>query len=326
MEIFYNSSVSGYKEIANYGPRWWTDYREMDAVYMFEGWLLDVMAKKMEQEIKNIFPSQADYPSLVKYEKMLHIEHDDESTFEDRRRIVQAYYSGTGKLSESVIKSIVKMYGDCDCELWWKDKNCLQIRIFCDDDKPFSNKQIYQIIERRFPAHLLFAIRNVLCRFETKEIIEFSKITNRIELSWWDGSLDGRYKLNGEQVLNVNYPPLFKVLHRIRAETEMKFGFQISQIRFSCKTEPEANFLAKHRVTLNWWDSRNTLDGDEKLDGAINMDQDLPPTWVKETYRMSVMNEEDFSVSIYTPSMAKNLDGDAVLDGTIKLNFGREKL
>lgn len=95
MEIFYNSSSPGYEEIVSYGPKWWTEYREMNAVYMFEGWLLDILAKKMEQEVKNLFPSQADLPTLLAYERMLGIEHDAELTIEERRRIVEIYYSGT---------------------------------------------------------------------------------------------------------------------------------------------------------------------------------------------------------------------------------------
>ena len=326
MEIFYNSSAPGYEEIVSYGPKWWTEYKEMDAVYMFEGWILDILAKKMEQEVRNIFPSQADYPSLIKYEKMLHIEHDEESSFEDRRRIVQAYYSGTGKLSESVIKSIVKMYGDCDCELWWKDKSCLQIRIFCDDDKTFFNKQIYQIIERRFPAHLLFTVRNAVCRFETKEIINFFKVKYRVGFSWWNDTLDGKYKLDGKRILNANFPPLFKSFHRIRAETDAKFDYRILQTRFSCEISSKANFVEQHRISLNWWNELETLDGEKNLDGAIKIDQVLPPSWNIEAHRMEVLNEEKFSVAIYIPSMAKKLDGDVMLNGTIKLNYGKETL
>ena len=106
MEIFYNSSSPGYEEIVSYGPKWWTEYREMNAVYMFEGWLLDILAKKMEQEVKNLFPSQADLPTLLAYERMLGIEHDVELTIEERRRIVEIYYSGTGHLSGSSSRHI----------------------------------------------------------------------------------------------------------------------------------------------------------------------------------------------------------------------------
>lgn len=44
--------------------------KDVHAVYMFEGWLLDILAKKMEQEVKNLFPSQADLPTLLAYERM----------------------------------------------------------------------------------------------------------------------------------------------------------------------------------------------------------------------------------------------------------------
>lgn len=43
MDIFCNGQ-NGYEEIANYGPRWWTEYREMDANYRFAGWTLNLMA------------------------------------------------------------------------------------------------------------------------------------------------------------------------------------------------------------------------------------------------------------------------------------------
>ena len=160
MEIF-NRERSEYEEIVAISPKWWTEYREMDAVYRYEGWCLDLMAYFLDRSIKNLFPSQADERSLIIYERLLRIEHDIQDTIEERRRVVQAYYSGTGKLSRSVIQSIVKAYGDCDCEVSWLDHSSLRIRIICNDDKLFSNKRIYQIIERRFPAHLSFIVSNI---------------------------------------------------------------------------------------------------------------------------------------------------------------------
>lgn len=158
MEIFYNSSTSGYEEIAGSGPKWWTEYREMDAVYMFEGWLLDIMAKKMEQEVKNIFPSQADYPSLVEYEKMLCIDQDEDITIEERRRIVQAYYSGAGHLSRSAILQMAKAYTGFDANVFWKNGN-LYIE-FDNAESVFSSlESLQKAIERRMPAHLVYVYR-----------------------------------------------------------------------------------------------------------------------------------------------------------------------
>lgn len=158
MEIFYNSSAPGYEEISSYGPKWWTEYREMDAVYMFEGWLLDIMAKKMEQEVKNLFPSEADYPSLLEYEKMLGIEHDTDFTIEELRKITGIYYSGTGHLSRSVILQLINAYTGHDGEVYW-DGDALSIE-FNNNDGAFISLGILQkIIERRIPAHIPFKTR-----------------------------------------------------------------------------------------------------------------------------------------------------------------------
>lgn len=159
MEIFYNSHSPGYEEIVSYGPKWWTEYREMDAVYMFEGWLLDIMAKKMEQEVKNLFPSQADDSTLFEYEKLFGIEHDVEISIEDRRRIVEAYYAGIGHLSRSAILQLIKTYTGHEGNVQWGEGGVLLIT-FNNDDSVFVSLGILQkIIERRIPAHIPFQTR-----------------------------------------------------------------------------------------------------------------------------------------------------------------------
>lgn len=159
MEIFYNSHSPGYEEIVSYGPKWWTEYREMDAVYMFEGWLLDIMAKKMEQEVKNLFPSQADDSTLFEYEKLFGIEHDVAISIEDRRRIVEAYYAGIGHLSRSAILQLIKTYTGHEGNVQWGEGGVLLIT-FNNDDSVFVSLGILQkIIERRIPAHIPFQTR-----------------------------------------------------------------------------------------------------------------------------------------------------------------------
>lgn len=159
MEIFYNSHSPGYEEIVSYGPKWWTEYKEMDAVYMFEGWLLDILAKKMEQEVKNLFPSQADDSTLFEYEKLFGIEHDVEISIEDRRRIVEAYYAGIGHLSRSSILQLIKTYTGHEGNVQWGEGGVLLIT-FNNDDSVFVSLGILQkIIERRIPAHIPFQTR-----------------------------------------------------------------------------------------------------------------------------------------------------------------------
>lgn len=158
MEIFNNSERSGYEEIVASGPKWWTEYREMDAVYRYEGWLLDLMAHFMERKVKNQFPSQADEAALAMYEKLLRIESDVELSLEERRRIVSAYYSGTGHLSRSVILSLVKAYTGQDGDVYWNDGTlCIE---FNNNDGAFISIGILQkVIDRRMPAHIPFQTR-----------------------------------------------------------------------------------------------------------------------------------------------------------------------
>ena len=109
----------------------------------------------MEQEVKNLFPSQADLPTLLAYERMLGIEHDAELTIEERRRIVEIYYSGTGHLSGSVILQLIKAYTGHEGKVYWDgDTLCVE---FNNNDSGFISLGILQkIISRRIPAHIPF--------------------------------------------------------------------------------------------------------------------------------------------------------------------------
>ena len=109
MEVFNNQQRSGYEEIASYGPKWWTEFREMDANYRFAGWTLDLMAYWMERVVNNQFPANADERTITTvFEPALGIEPEPDETLEERRKTVAAYWSGTGELSKTVIKSLIK--------------------------------------------------------------------------------------------------------------------------------------------------------------------------------------------------------------------------
>ena len=118
MEVFFNRQRPGYDEIKSYGPRWWTEYREMDAVYRFAGWTLDLMAYWLERLVNNQFPATADEHAIEMFEDVLGIDPEPGATLEDRRRTVGAYYSGNSKLSESVIKQIIKSSDPLSFLMW----------------------------------------------------------------------------------------------------------------------------------------------------------------------------------------------------------------
>ena len=85
MEVFNNQQRSGYEEIASYGPKWWTEFREMDANYRFAGWTLDLMAYWMERVVNNQFPANADERTITTvFEPALGIEPEPDETLEER--------------------------------------------------------------------------------------------------------------------------------------------------------------------------------------------------------------------------------------------------
>ena len=93
MEIFHNRDRPNYEEVVSYGPKWWTEYREMDANYRFAGWTLDLMAYFLEQTVKNQFPSQADERTIAMFERM--------------RKLWDVMRKGSSYVSDSSISSFL---------------------------------------------------------------------------------------------------------------------------------------------------------------------------------------------------------------------------
>lgn len=325
MEIFDISENSGYEEIVSMGPKWWTEYKEMDAVYRYHGWLMDLKIHFVNRVIFNQFPGQADEETVKKFERMFKFEPEETDTLEDRRRLVAAYYSGTGKLSFSVIESIIRSYTGSKSDIWWEGQE-LNIRIYCEDEVSFSNRRVYQIIKRRFPAHLVFWIRNVLCTFELNERWNVPRIVYRSDLVWWEKALDGKKRLDGSVQLDAMFPPFFvyKLPYAIKNELKIQntaFGMR-NQIQQDFSSEISGGF----RAIMNWWEELRTLDGDEFFDGLQLLDQNVSPYWERQTYRTEFESKEEITMSMYVPSRAKLLDGSVAFDGTINLNSGREEL
>ena len=157
MKVFYNSERSGYEEIVSYGPEWWTQYREMDAVYKFAGWTLDLMAHFLDRTVNNQFPALADEKTIRIFEGILNIDYDPESSLDDRRRMVLLYYSGTGKLSKSEIQSLVALHMGCESEVSWED-DALKINIVGQEGPRLLNVKVLSIVRRRMPAHIPYAV------------------------------------------------------------------------------------------------------------------------------------------------------------------------
>lgn len=157
MKVFFNDQRPGYEEIVSYGPMWWTEYLEMDAVYKFAGWTLDLMAWFLEKIVGNQFPGTADEEGLAIFENILGIQPEAGSSLEERRKIVLLYYSGTGKLSGSVIQNLIRSYMGCDSDILW-DGQIFEIKILGEDGPQQLNEGFLEVIRRRMPAHIAYGI------------------------------------------------------------------------------------------------------------------------------------------------------------------------
>lgn len=157
MRVFFNDGRSGYNEIVSYGPSWWPEFREMDAIYKYAGWTLDLMAYFLERLVNNQFPGQADEAALREFEKILDIDYDPNSSLDERRKMALAYYSGSGKLSKSVIQSLIKSYTGCESDVSWKGQ-VFSIIVLGQDGPQFLNDKLLKILRRRMPAHISYEI------------------------------------------------------------------------------------------------------------------------------------------------------------------------
>lgn len=185
MEIFYNLERPNYEEIVSYGPKWWTEYKEMDAVYRYAGWTLDLMAYWLERVVNNQFPQLADETTLRSLAKIMKVDDSDKMELDELRETVSMYYAGSGKLSGSVIQNLVKTYIGCDSEILWDGT---VLRIFLSDTTNVSDK-LLNVLLRRMPAHIAYEIT----MNETVKIYEYIAMAQvyRPEIVLRSGTIGG---------------------------------------------------------------------------------------------------------------------------------------
>ena len=160
MVIFDNAEYPNYEQVAEMGPSWWTEYREMDANYKFAGWTLDLAAYFLDMLINNEFPEHCDEETLAKFERILRIEYDTEMSMEERRRTVAAFWAGNGKLNKTAIEGIVNSYTGQPSDIRWEDET-LVIDFSNMEQATVSISMMQNILRRRMPAHIDYQIRCV---------------------------------------------------------------------------------------------------------------------------------------------------------------------
>lgn len=169
MLVFNNQQRSGYEEIASYSPRYYRSIKEMDAVFRLAGWLIDLMAKDMENMVAFQFLKYMDDKSLTRYESFLGIPKDSEKTLKERKEYINALLIGSGKISADKIAALVNQFSGCVCEDIVLKESVLHIGIVVSKDLDQAlKKTIYDLIGQKLPAHIFMDI--TLDNFMTGEI------------------------------------------------------------------------------------------------------------------------------------------------------------
>lgn len=230
MRVFYNDERPSYEEIVSYGPKWWTEYREMDANYRFAGWTLDLMAYWLERIINNQFPACADEQAISVFERVLQIEPQPGVTLEARRKTVAAYYSGTGHLSRSVILEMIKAYTGHDGEVFWSGQ-ILCVLLNSNEMEFEAIKLLYKILERRKPAHIALMFHLLFMEIENKIIVDIARVRHRMLMDWYRDTgvlLNGKNFLDGTWQLGGIYVHPTRTRNRLEVMTQMQDDMQVT--------------------------------------------------------------------------------------------------
>ena len=211
MLVFNNQQRNGYEEISSYGPMFYRDIKEMDAIYRFAGWTCDLMAADLEKLIAEQFILYMSDETLSRYEKFLEIVRDYTMTLEERRIVVNAKDSSSGKISKTKIQEIVNSFVECDCKVVMEGSEVIVEMMFKDNpDKYMDN--IRKLIDSTMPAHIGIVYRggidlNIV--FAWKNVVSLQRISFGITFAMYSLKtgifLDGSALLDGSIPLNQTH-------------------------------------------------------------------------------------------------------------------------
>ena len=161
MKLF-DFEISGYEELLSMYPDFYRKVYEMQEILKAEGKLQDDLKTDIQQVFFNQFVDYADSETIAMYEKIIGIETDINKSLYERRRVVKAFLTGSGKLSATVIKSIIGAYtgSSVECSLdtvnYGDDFHTLLISAERGNENTINLSDITNLIEKKIPAHLAY--------------------------------------------------------------------------------------------------------------------------------------------------------------------------
>lgn len=181
MNLFGNYYSNAYEELASYYPDYYRDVYEMQEILKSQGNLLDGLVSGFQRVFDNQFIDTADSEMLSVYEKILGIIQTNVS-LEERRSIIKAYLTGTGKVSGSMICQMISAYTGTEAECsfdqgdYYNRKNLI-ITAKRGSRNYFNLREIYSMLSAKLPAHISYKF-DMTCESGIEIKTEYSAHSN----------------------------------------------------------------------------------------------------------------------------------------------------
>lgn len=302
---YFVKEQSGYDELKDWTPVYWQAIKEADANLQFAGKTIDYMADALETWCKNMFIDTMDNEMLARMERFYYLDGTGR-TIEERRTILKATQSGSGRMNTARVKKIIEAYTGHDCEISFADIYRVFVNVNGTTRK--QRDDMRDSMYRQMPAHIKWYIN---CKQTYEEVIDESQLEsinlNRIlfqisisvfNLRTFEGTwlLDGSLKLDSESTYNAKVSILNK--YKIEVSNDIKLN------QIALKAYVYTSEKAKSRSA-----SRCKVTNSSFQNLHINF---LLKSWAEEDIDNVLLwtRTKDFWF----------LDGAIILDGTRKLN------
>lgn len=303
---YFVNEQSGYDELKSWTPTYWQGIKEADANLQFAGKTIDYMADALETWCKNMFIDTMDTEMLARMERFYYLDGTGR-TIEERRTILKATQSGSGRMNTARVKKIIEAYTGNDCEISFAD--IYRVFVIVNGTTRKQRDDMRDSMYRQMPAHIKWYIN---CREKYEEVIDESNLEsinlNRIlfqisisvfNLRTFDGTwiLDGSLKLDSESTYNAKV----SILNKYRVEVSNAITLKQLALKAYVYTieKAKSRSASRYKVTTSSFQNLHTNFIIKSL--YVEEDIDNVLLWTRT---------KDFWL----------LDGVIVLDGTRKLN------
>jgi len=183
LNYYYDTT---YEEIVVFSPDYYTEVKEIQAVYKTEGDLIDDVKAGIEKVFGNCYIDTMDEATIAMLEVFLHIHLHGQRTLEERRKLVKSYFVGAGKMSASLLSDIIGTYtgSKSKCEFKSCDaqgNNKLYIDTERGSETSFYASDIMELIGAKLPAHIAYQFDVVYenkCTVQNEIIFGYPVIPN----------------------------------------------------------------------------------------------------------------------------------------------------